>query len=149
MQKTTSEQTTVAASLGISASAGWGPISASVSTSLSQTSSTFQQVTLTEERTSFVSDTLENKTDKPRMLLIWQLTDIVTVFEGNGVPLSSIVSRNAPNVIGGPYDPNSLPAAPALSKAGGKKGQITPSGNVLKKSKKAPRRKSSRKRSKN
>jgi hypothetical protein len=105
MQETTSEQSTVATSLGLSASAGWGPISASVSASLSATSTSFQQVTVTEETTHYETIVLSNPSDKTQYFLKWQLMDVVTVFDkGNQrTPLASIVLAQAPVLVGGPY----------------------------------------------
>lgn len=108
MQSTTSQQDTISASLGLSASAGWGPISASVSASLSKTSTTFQQQTYTTQATTFTSMELQNETQKPQTLLVWQLTDIVTIFDPKWVPLGSIVTGGEPVIIYGPYNPLEL-----------------------------------------
>jgi hypothetical protein len=103
MEETTSQQQTIAASLGLSASAGWGPISASVSASLSRTSTTFQQVTVTQRETRFETIQLTNDTDKTQTLLRWQLTDVITVLDKGVDPVASIVLAQAPALIGGPY----------------------------------------------
>ncbi|MFE6868854.1 hypothetical protein ACFVFS_20130 [Kitasatospora sp. NPDC057692] len=104
MQETTSELASVEGSLSASARAGWGPVSASVSASLSAASTTFQQVTTTKQTTSYVSDRYENAAGNPAFLhLYWQLTDSVTVYDRSGNPLSSIVTGTQPVVIGGPY----------------------------------------------
>ena len=110
MEQTTSDQTTVAASVGVSASAGWGPISASVSSSLSKTSTTFQQVTVKTQQTRYESVELENKTDASRLFLKWALTDVITVFDKSNstTALSSIIMRERPILIGGPYNPGAL-----------------------------------------
>jgi hypothetical protein len=102
MQETTSKQDTVAQSLGLSASAGWGAVSASVSASLSATSTTFQQVTITKQDTRYETVVLKNDTDKPQMFLKWQLSDVISIFEGP-TPTATIVLAQSPTLIGGPY----------------------------------------------
>jgi hypothetical protein len=102
MQETTSEQETIAASLGLSASAGWGAISASVSSSLSSFSTTFQQVTVTSQETRYETIELTNDTARTQTFFKWQLMDIITVFEGM-TPAATILLAQAPTLIGGPY----------------------------------------------
>jgi hypothetical protein len=106
LQETTSEQSTVAASLGVSASGGWGPISASVSASLSGTSTSFHQVTVTSEIRRFETIVLKNESKTASQLFFkWQLMDVVTVFDKTDrlKPLSSIVLAQLPVLVGGPY----------------------------------------------
>jgi hypothetical protein len=111
MQQTTSDLTTVEGSVGASASGGWGPVSASVSASLSASSTNFQQFTSTTQTTSYVSDDYDNSLDNPsRMFLYWQLADSVTAYDDTGMALSSVVTGTQPVVIGGPY---ALPASAA------------------------------------
>ncbi|MFD7839197.1 hypothetical protein [Streptomyces sp. NPDC059761] len=114
MEATTSQQSQVAASVGVSASAGWGPISASISASVSGSSSTFQQVTTNTQTTSFISQAFDNTNGKSaQMFLYWQLTNVVTVFDTNGNPLSSLIyGSEEPAVINGPHNPASLPPRP-------------------------------------
>jgi hypothetical protein len=111
-QQTSSDTTTVSASLSTSISGGWGPVSASISASLSASRSSFQQVTVTEETTSYVSHTITNPHEVPVMYLRWQLTDVITVFQGPhgpagsppvGTPLSSVIMAESPIVVTGPY----------------------------------------------
>lgn len=105
MQSTTSNEQTISTSLGMSSSFGWGPISASVSASLSTSSRSLQQVTVSSETTRYETVELSNTTDKPQMYLKWQLTDIITIFQPgtNILPVASIVQANEPILIGGPY----------------------------------------------
>lgn len=118
MQQTSSSLSTVSASLNTSASAGWGPVSASVSASLNATSTTYQQLDLTSESTSYVSNTLDNSLGKTAMAYMrWQLMDVITMFahasEGHGpVPIASIITGQQPLVLSAPYDPSQLPPAP-------------------------------------
>jgi len=112
MESTTSRQDTLAASLGVSASAGWGPISASVSASLSASSTTFQQVTLSSETTTFVSRTVENRASDVELVLVWQLIDVVTVFDAAGVPLASTISAVNPAIVQAGRLQDSTAAAP-------------------------------------
>lgn len=104
MQTTTSSEQSISTSLGMSSSFGWGPISASVSASLSTSSRYLQQVTVSSETTRYETVELSNATDRPQMYLKWQLTDIITVFQpANTLPVASIVQANDPVLIGGPY----------------------------------------------
>lgn len=118
MQNTSSSQVTIAAQMGTSASAGWGPISASISASLSASSTSFQQLTLSSETTSYVSETLTGMSSgddqaTTQMYLYWQLMDIVNLVDPtSNLVLGSIVSGAKPIVISGPFDPNALPAPP-------------------------------------
>lgn len=116
-QHTSSSETSIATSLGVSASGGWGPISASLSASLSTNSSTFQQVTVTEQVTSYISDTLHNTTATSSLFLRWQLIDVITVLDAQGNPIASIVSGQNPVLVMGPYNLMQLPAPPSLQNA--------------------------------
>ncbi|HUA73671.1 MAG TPA: hypothetical protein VL988_02845 [Solirubrobacteraceae bacterium] len=107
MEQTSSQLDTVAASLNVSASAGWGVVSASVSASLSKNSTTFQQVTITEQSVSSTSDQLENSGKTPVMYLKWQLTEALTFFDSKG-PVACIELGQDPVLVAGPYDPNQL-----------------------------------------
>jgi hypothetical protein len=109
MQQTSSEQDTINKSLSVGVSAGWGPVSASVNASLNQSSTTFHQVTVTEERSTFLSDTVENQRDKPVMYLRWQLTDVVTIYSESVPQGASIVLGENPVLIYGPYVLDDLP----------------------------------------
>ncbi|AJP04886.1 hypothetical protein TU94_29000 [Streptomyces cyaneogriseus subsp. noncyanogenus] len=104
MQDSSSQSDTTNASVGVSASAGWGPFSASVSASLSESSTTSQQLTVSTQTTSYVSTTFHNLSRVPEMNLFWQLTDIATVYDKDGRPLSSVISGEAPAVVSGPWD---------------------------------------------
>ncbi|MFF2040620.1 hypothetical protein ACFVVX_09350 [Kitasatospora sp. NPDC058170] len=103
MQNTSSETETTNASVGVSASAGWGPFSASVSASLSESSTSSQQLTVSSQSTSFVSSTYTNLGDHSELNLFWQLTDVATVYDKDGLPLASVVSGEAPAVVSGPW----------------------------------------------
>ncbi|MGW8353305.1 hypothetical protein [Streptomyces wedmorensis] len=104
MQESSSESETTNASVGVSVSAGWGPFSASVSASLSESSTTTQQLTVSTQTTSFVSSTYQNLSEQPELNLLWQLTDVVTVYDKDGRPLVSVISGEAPSVVSGPWD---------------------------------------------
>ncbi|WP_328326124.1 MULTISPECIES: hypothetical protein [unclassified Streptomyces] len=88
----------------MSASAGWGPFSASVSASLSESSTTSQQLTVSTQTTSYVSTTFHNLGANPEMNFFWQLTDVATVYDKDGIPLSSVILGEAPAVVSGPWD---------------------------------------------
>lgn len=107
---TSSSQTDVTASLDLGASAGWGPVSASISSSLNTQTSTFQQVTVTSRSTSFVSDTVSNTGPTTLLYLRWQLADVITVFANtpnplpNVTPVASVILGENPELTGGPYE---------------------------------------------
>ncbi len=114
LQETSSEQTTVDQSLSVGVSGGWGPISASINASLNVSSTTSHQVTVTEERSTFLSDNLENQRDKPVMYLRWQLTDVISLY-GQAVPQgASVVLGQNPVLIYGPYVLDELPVERAF-----------------------------------
>jgi hypothetical protein len=113
MQQTTSEEKQVSESLGFSTSIGWGPISASVSASLSTNTRSMQQVTVSTETTRYETIELTNDSETPRLFLRWQLIDVVTVFNPGGTPnqfqpLASIVVATLPTLVGGPYQLSQL-----------------------------------------
>ncbi|MFG3054502.1 hypothetical protein ACGFZP_26570 [Kitasatospora sp. NPDC048239] len=110
MQQSSSDSKTVSASVSASASAGWGPFSASVNASLSTASTKTQQVTVSTQTTSFTSNQYTNDTIHAWMYLFWQLMDIVTVFDGTGTPLSSVVSAKGPPVVWRPVNVDDLVA---------------------------------------
>ncbi|MFF3089841.1 hypothetical protein ACFVRB_33080 [Streptomyces nojiriensis] len=105
MQSTTSDLVSVEGSISSGVQGGWGPVSASVSASLSAGSTSFQQFTATSESVSYVSEDYENTGSRPQMFLYWQLTDSIAVYEQeSGLALSTIVNGMQPVVIGGPPD---------------------------------------------
>ncbi|MFD0258148.1 hypothetical protein ACFXKJ_12240 [Kitasatospora indigofera] len=105
VQSSSSDLSTLEKSVAATAKAGWGPVSASVSASLSSASTTFQQVTATKQTTSFVSHRFELRADAPapETTFYWQLADCVTVYDTDGVSLSSLLVGTQPALIGGPY----------------------------------------------
>ncbi|MEU9702873.1 hypothetical protein [Streptomyces sp. NPDC047981] len=106
-QNTTSRLDTLEASVSAAVGGGWGPVSASVSGSLSAASTSFQQLMVTEQTTSYVSEKYSLDTDakSPEMMLYWQLADIVTVYDwGCTTTYGSVVTGTQPVVIGGPYE---------------------------------------------
>ncbi|MFE0689463.1 hypothetical protein ACFV0Z_15090 [Streptomyces xiamenensis] len=113
LDTTTSNMTQVAASVGVSASGGWGPVSASVSASLNMSSSATQQVNVKSQTTSFISETFTNKTETSKLVFVWELTSMATIFTKQGAPLASIVYRQEdPAIIAGPYSMDTLPLRP-------------------------------------
>lgn len=138
IQKTSSEQYDISLALGFSASAGWGPISASISGSLSASSSTMQQVFVSNEVTQYESLELSNTTDATQMFFRWQLMDVFTIFApvtgqqtatlaapppvnpppsapGGAGPIASIVMAESPTLISDAYDPANLPPPPSIT----------------------------------
>jgi hypothetical protein len=111
-QSTSSEQTTVLKSLDLGLDIGWGPISARFSASLSRTTTGFQQVTVTEQSTAFMSLQLHNTDPKnTKVVLCWQLIDMIGVFDQDDKAIST-VSQAANPVLSVSYDlPNDTPPA--------------------------------------
>jgi hypothetical protein len=135
MQRTSSTTEEFAASISASASASFWGVSASLSASLSYSSSSFQQVQVTEQTTQYEEYKLKgDTTHPPRMYLRWQLTDAVTVYSlpepTEGMtdadlaatsaikPRASLVTAQAPTIICGPFEPVQLPSTPPLVTSG-------------------------------
>lgn len=115
LQSTSSDQKTLESSLNISANAGWGPISAGISSGLSASATTFQQVTVTEETAIYESKYFESKSEKPIVFLIWQLTDVVTIYSSKHLPLATMSMGEPPSLFSDQYNPAEL--APRLADA--------------------------------
>jgi hypothetical protein len=104
LQSTSSDLTSASASVGTEASAGWGGFSASVSASLSVSSTSFQQVTVTGQTTTYISSELTNLGVDPVMYLRWQMTDVLTFcHRSTHKPMSSVILNGSPVVVTGPY----------------------------------------------
>ncbi|HET9650035.1 MAG TPA: hypothetical protein VFP34_17645 [Microlunatus sp.] len=99
VQDTTSSEDQLSTSIGLSGSGGWGPISATLSSTLSMSSSTFQQVVTTSESTTYNMSTINNNPGESSFLLYWQLTDIVSVLDGSGHPTASVVTGVPPVLV--------------------------------------------------
>lgn len=76
--ETSSSLETVSSTVGAQASAGWGPVSASISASLSRSSTVGHSLTLTEETESSMIDTFENEGDEEELVLFWNIVDVYT-----------------------------------------------------------------------
>lgn len=84
--ETSSSEKSVSETLGTNISAGWGPISASISASLSSTETTSRSVTLSESDSVSLQENYENKTDSTEVILFWNLVDVYTwISEQGGV----------------------------------------------------------------
>lgn len=100
MQSTSSDTETVATSLSTSASAGWGPISASISASLNTSSTKFQQYVTTETDTRYESRTYVGDKTNVTLIIRWQLMDVVTVLSGSDwSALSQITTAQHPDIV--------------------------------------------------
>lgn len=110
MQTTTTAEQEVATALGMSATAGWGPISASVSASVNVASRSMQQVVVSTETTRYETLELANSDNTPKLFLRWQLMDVLTVFGKEDLtrPLATIIQAVLPSLIGGPYQLSQL-----------------------------------------
>lgn len=116
MQQISSSEETLQKSVSASVSGGWGPVSATVSASLSSNAVNYQQLTITSESTRFETVKLKNTTTEPQMYLKWQLMDVITVYSSaNSAALSCVIIGQSPVIVAGPYstDPSSLAAPPA------------------------------------
>ena len=89
-QDTSSTQATISTQLGFNASDGWGPVSAGLSSSLNASAAVSQQVTISEQATSYVSTTVKNDTDDAQLVLRWQLVDLLTIFNSKNDPVASV-----------------------------------------------------------
>ena len=97
VEQTSSTQQTIAAEVGASATGGWGPISASITSTLSTTSTTSRSFTVTEERTVDVVIELDNTTQSDITVFQWQLIDEVTIAKSD-VAVASLAVAQAPEV---------------------------------------------------
>ena len=89
-QSTSSEQATISTQVGFTGSDGWGPVSASLSSSLNASAAVYQQVTINDQSTSYISTTVTNESDDARLVLRWQLVDNITIFNNANKPLASV-----------------------------------------------------------
>ncbi|HET9650033.1 MAG TPA: hypothetical protein VFP34_17635 [Microlunatus sp.] len=107
---TSSEQSTLSASLGLSVTAGWGPISASVNSSLNKSTSSFHSLAVTSTKTSFNEEVFTNPSPTtPMAVLIWQLVDVVTVLDANGQAKAVLITSQSPAIASQPFDPTVVP----------------------------------------
>lgn len=76
--ETSSSEKSVSEALGTNISAGWGPISASISASLNKSEVTSRSVSLSESESIALQETYDNKTDSNEVILFWNLVDVYT-----------------------------------------------------------------------
>lgn len=115
IQETSSTTETVATSLNASASAGWGPVSASISAGLNTSTTSFQQYVSTQTDTRFESRTYAPDPNSTRMIFRWQLYDVVSVTAAaDNKVLAQVTTAQLPDVVK-VYRENDLlpPEAPA------------------------------------
>lgn len=100
IQETSSTTETVAMSLNASASAGWGPVSASISAGLNTSSTSFQQYVATQIDTRFESRTYAPDPNSTRMIFRWQLYDVVSVTAAaDNRVLAQVTTAQLPDVV--------------------------------------------------
>jgi hypothetical protein len=100
IQETSSDTKTVATSLNASASAGWGPVSASISAALNTSHTSFQQYVSTQTDSQFESRTYNPHPTDTRMILRWQLYDAVTIFSAKDKKvLAQVTTAQHPDVV--------------------------------------------------
>ena len=114
MQTVSSTETQVAMSLGVSASGGWGPVRASMNATLNRNTRVSQQISINEQRTSYVANSIHNPSVDPIAYLRWQLTDVITVLDEEGeTPTSLVAQALNPTIVMGPYwvSPRTAPSS--------------------------------------
>lgn len=100
IQQTSSDTKTVAESVSASVSAGWGPVSASLSVSLNSSITSFQQYVSTQTDTRFESRTYQAQPAETRMIFRWQLYDVVTISSVAGDKvLAQVTTAQHPDVV--------------------------------------------------
>jgi hypothetical protein len=100
IQETSSNTETVATSLNASASAGWGPVSASISAGLNTSSTSFQQYVATQIDSRFESRTYASDPNSTRIIFRWQLYDVVSVTAAaDNRVLAQVTTAQLPDVV--------------------------------------------------
>jgi hypothetical protein len=134
LSDTSSSEHSFEATLGLSVSGGWGPVSASLSASFSDSLTTSHSRTLTQQTISTTEVHLTNSTDSPQLIVYWELVDTYTLVESTNFPSSptpitqiSPVIRAVVECIAAPVlvrryvtAPNQVPAAYTQPKTDGK-----------------------------
>jgi hypothetical protein len=99
LQETSSTTKTLSESLNVSASAGWGPVSASISASLNSTSSTFQQYVATQTDTRFESREYTAPKTGESLIIRWELYDVVTILNPQFKVLGQVTTVQHPDIV--------------------------------------------------
>ena len=106
--ESSSDLETVATSLDMSTTVGWGLVSSTISASLSQSSTTYHSLTISEYSSKFVTDNFNNKTGKDLYVLHWQLIDgiaiILAASEAIGALVEAALTPMIPRTIVLPAD---------------------------------------------
>lgn len=121
MQETSSDTKTVAESLSASVSAGWGPVSASISASLNTSETSVHQYVATQTDTRFESRSYAADPSGTRTIIRWQLYDVVTVsLAENEKKISQVTTAQHPDLarVYPEKEIGAAPAGPELSEAG-------------------------------
>ena len=118
LQETSSDTETVAKSVDASLSAGWGPVSASLSASLNTSSTSFQQYVSTQNDTRYETRTYKGNGTFTQLIFRWQLYDVVTVSNATNKVLAQVTTAQQPDIVK-IYREGQLPASarPVLSGA--------------------------------
>jgi hypothetical protein len=101
IQSSSSHIESVATSLGVSASAGWGPISTSVTASLNTSTTTQQSMTISETNSTYITSTMSNTQQADIMVVHWNIIDAVLVSPGQFLnPVTDVVEvAYAPRIV--------------------------------------------------
>ena len=99
IQETSSNEETVSKAVNGSLSAGWGPVSASLSASLNTSSTSFQQYVSTQTDTRYETQTYEGHATDTTMIFRWQLYDVVTITSADGKVLAQVTTAQHPDVV--------------------------------------------------
>ncbi|MDR6128046.1 hypothetical protein [Sphingomonas sp. SORGH_AS_0438] len=110
MTNMSSKEEVISQAVSSSADLGWGPISASISMSLENTTTISTSFELNEQETRTDTLTISNNTGKTAYYLAWQLMDCIQTCEcQNSVRVtSSILNAVAPLLYDGPFEVNKI-----------------------------------------
>ncbi|HTE83388.1 MAG TPA: hypothetical protein VK821_01505, partial [Dehalococcoidia bacterium] len=104
LTSSSSEMSTLSTQVGFQASVGWGPISSSVSASMSQTSTTTQDMTISETTEATLIREFRNDYTTPMVVYLWQLVDRLLVIDPSTYSLIGMLETVVQPVIPLAYD---------------------------------------------
>jgi hypothetical protein len=110
---TSSDEVQLSATLGLSVSGGWGPISASLSASFSASSQVAHSRTLTSRSISTTEVRLTNSAGVPQQVVYWELVDIYTLVEHIATPTTPTAVAGLDPVVRGAIE---CVAAPTVAR---------------------------------
>lgn len=81
VQDTSTDQKMIESSLSLDVGGGWGPIQASISSSLNVSSSTTHSISVSTNTEKYESLEKSNKDGCVTLCLLWQLMDVISIFK--------------------------------------------------------------------